>query len=159
VNKGEYELARKSFLTGWQRDNENVVIPQNIAILNDQYLHNPAEALRHYRFCYNASVKSGDALRATKIQERILQLEKEAPKTPPAKAPAATPGTVGATAAAGKTATTATATKTAAKSATKSAGKTPAKSTARSAGKASSKSATPAKATTATKSGSASKKK
>ena len=140
LNKGEFELAKKSFLEAWKRDNESQVIPANIAILYDQYLHNPTEALRHYRSSYAACLKSGDTLRATKIQERILQLEKEAPKTLAAKAPAPVVGAVGT--AAGKTAATA-------KSATATKSST----------KASAKSTTPAKSAHPTSSGSATKKK
>jgi tetratricopeptide (TPR) repeat protein len=142
LNKGEHELAKKSFLEAWKRDNENLVVPENLAVLYDQYLHNPTEALRHYRFCYAACAKTGDSIRAAKIQERIAQLEKEAPKTPAAKAPAPVAGTAKAAATA-KSGTATKATTATAKTGTK----TPAKST------------TSTKSTRTTKSGSATKKK
>jgi len=89
VNQGQYELARRNFTKAWQRMPQNTVAPQNLAVLFDQYLKNPTEALKHYRFCLNECQKTGDTLQSAKIQERILQLARELPKTAAATPPAA----------------------------------------------------------------------
>jgi len=92
VNQGQYDLARRNFLKAWQRLPQSTVAPQNLAVLYDQYLRNPTEALRHYRFCLGECEKTGDSLQGAKIRDRILQLARELPKTsaatPPAKAAA-----------------------------------------------------------------------
>lgn len=95
MNQGLYDLAVKNLLTAWQKDPKSVVIPQNLAVLYDQYMHNPVAALPYYRFCYNKSLEMGDTLRAAQVNERIVLLAAELPKAPVAvPAPSAATGSV-----------------------------------------------------------------
>lgn len=92
VNQGQYELAKRNFTKAWQRLPQSTVAPQNLAVLYDQYLRNPTEALKHYRFCLAECEKTGDSLQGAKIRDRILQLARELPKTAAAVPPAAAAG-------------------------------------------------------------------
>ena len=87
VNQGQYELAKRNFTKAWQRLPQSTVAPQNLAVLYDQYLRNPTEALKHYRFCLMECEKTGDSLQGAKIRDRILQLARELPKTAAATPP------------------------------------------------------------------------
>lgn len=103
LNQGQLELAKRQFMVAWAKDNSNLIAPQNLAVMFDQYMHNPTEALRHYRFCLDANQRSGDQLRAAKINDRIQQLSKEVPKN---LQTTATGGTTGAAAGTGTAGTT-----------------------------------------------------
>lgn len=83
LNQGQYNAAKNFFLLAWQRDNANLSVPQNLAVLHDQFMKKPADALRYYRFCLVANQKGGSQFRAAQINDRILELAKELPKTPP----------------------------------------------------------------------------
>ena len=88
TNTGKYPLAEKSFKDAWAKDPQNLIAPQNLAVLYDQYMKNPKQALCHYKYCYAQATKSGDTVGAERYQSRIAALERENPKTPAAVKPA-----------------------------------------------------------------------
>jgi tetratricopeptide (TPR) repeat protein len=93
LNQGNFEQARLSFDRAWERDNRSVIVPQNLAVLYDHYLRNPAKALGYYRYCLGENQKLGNQFRAALIHERILELERQsrpAPKPATRTAPAPT---------------------------------------------------------------------
>ena len=89
TNTGKYPLAEKAFKDAWAKDPQNLIAPQNLAVLYDQYLKDPKQALRHYKYCYAQAAKAGDTVGAERYQSRIAALERENPKTPAAVKPAA----------------------------------------------------------------------
>lgn len=109
VNKGQYEAAKSSFARAWSLDQGSFTIPGNLAVMYDQYLHDSKEALRHYRACHTNAMLAGNQPRANQVRDRIVQLEKEAPRAgtavPPAGVqPKGTTGAKGAAVTGGKTA-------------------------------------------------------
>jgi len=108
LNQGQYNVAKNYFLLAWQRDNANLTVPQNLAVLHDHFMKNPVEALRYYRYCLDANQKAGSQLRAAQIHDRILELAKSMPKPPPTakKGTPAPAGKKGAAAGAKKSAST-----------------------------------------------------
>lgn len=86
-NQGKYLLAQKSFEEAWVKDPQNIIAPQNLAVIYD-IQKNTKQALRHYKFCYAQVSKAGDTVGAERYQSRIAALERENPKTPAAVKPA-----------------------------------------------------------------------
>ena len=75
--RGDYEAAKQSFRQAMEKDRNSAVILQNLAVLHDSYLHEPAQAMRYYRDCLKASQQSSDRNRLAKIQNRLRQMTKE----------------------------------------------------------------------------------
>ena len=86
-NQRKYPLAQKAFEEAWTKDPQNIIAPQNLAVIYDLQ-KNTKQALRHYKFCYAQANKAGDTVGAERYQSRIVALERENPKTPAAVKPA-----------------------------------------------------------------------
>jgi len=67
----------KSFSAALDKAPDDPVILQNMAILHDQYLRQPAEALKYYRLCLDACKQYGDTARGARIHKRIRQIDRE----------------------------------------------------------------------------------
>ncbi len=77
----DYESARRYFLQAYQRDPKSPVVLQNLAVLHDQYLNRPEQAMLFYQKCLAASLGAGDRTRADRIRNRILELARERRRT------------------------------------------------------------------------------
>jgi Flp pilus assembly protein TadD len=77
LNQGHYETARKLLLEAWRLDQRNPIILQNLAVLHDQYLQDPAKAMRFYRYCLSACQQTGDVGRQAGILQRLRSLSRE----------------------------------------------------------------------------------
>jgi len=85
-NKGEHENARQSFLMAHEKDEHNPVVLQNLAVLHDQYLDNPKEAMRYYRYALKASQLADDGERQARVQNRLRQMARARLRPEAAKA-------------------------------------------------------------------------
>ncbi|MFA4944489.1 MAG: tetratricopeptide repeat protein [Lentisphaeria bacterium] len=83
LNQRNYPLAERKFKDAWMRENADLTAPRNLAVLYDQYLRNPREALSHYRAYHAQLLRYGHQQElASQVEARIRQLEREAPRTP-----------------------------------------------------------------------------
>ncbi len=72
-----YTRAGSFFLHALQRDSDNPVVLQNLAVLHDVYLHERKTALRYYRRCLAASQRIGDQERARQVTRRLRNLRNQ----------------------------------------------------------------------------------
>ncbi len=85
LKQGEYEPALASFLAARKLAPANPTILQNIAVLYYQYLGNPGEAMRYYRYTLAARQRIKDSTHQADVRRRLGQLVRLlSPQAPPA---------------------------------------------------------------------------
>jgi len=74
VRDKQYILARRFYNRACKLAPQNPIMLQNLAVLNDLYLHKPDVALGYYRKALFASIKTEENQRRVKLQTRMGQL-------------------------------------------------------------------------------------
>lgn len=74
VKQMEYTRALEDFMEALDRDDRHPIVLQNIAVLYDDYLNRPEEALRYYTRAIAARQSMRDASRQDAIRRRLKQL-------------------------------------------------------------------------------------
>ena len=77
LGQGDYRQARLLFGEALERDPQNPALLQNLAVLHDQYLHEPQPALQYYLRALAASQKVGDRQRESRLRSRLKGLAEE----------------------------------------------------------------------------------
>jgi len=77
VQQQQYTNALRDLQTAASHAPEDPVVLQNLAVLHDQYLRSPKEALRYYRLSLTASQQTNDKERAAQISHRLKQMAEE----------------------------------------------------------------------------------
>jgi len=77
LSQGNMVKAKNHLFAALRRDPDNPVIAQNLAVLHDQYLASPKEALRYYVVARNNSQKIGDKKRVALLSQRIASVARE----------------------------------------------------------------------------------
>ncbi|OGV73489.1 MAG: hypothetical protein A3K19_16885 [Lentisphaerae bacterium RIFOXYB12_FULL_65_16] len=77
LNRREYNNARQSFLMAMSKDRENPAVLQNLAVLYDQHLRDPAEAMRYYRAALRGKQLASDSTGQDEIRQRLKDLARE----------------------------------------------------------------------------------
>jgi len=77
LRQGDYDNARASFLTALEKDKLNPIVLQNLAVLHDQYLQEPKDAMRYYRDSLQACQLINDSTRQAAIRNRLRQLARQ----------------------------------------------------------------------------------
>lgn len=77
MNQGEYDSARVSLLEALDKDPDNVVVLQNLAVLHDHYLHDAGAAMGYYRKALVACRGGVDGPRQGRLRQRLQQLARE----------------------------------------------------------------------------------
>lgn len=74
LKQGDYPTALNSFLEALRRDPGNPSVLQNTAVVYDQYLGQPRDAMRYYRYALAARQAIQDSSSQTDIRARLGQL-------------------------------------------------------------------------------------
>ena len=77
LRQGDYDNACASLLTALEKDDGNAVVLQNLAVLHDQYLQKPKEAMRYYRDSLQACQLINDSTRQAAVRNRLRQLAQQ----------------------------------------------------------------------------------
>jgi tetratricopeptide (TPR) repeat protein len=73
------QVARMHLLRALKNQPRHPVILQNLAVLYDQYLNDPAEAVRYYETCAAVARSRGDRERAERVEQRLQTLRSLTP--------------------------------------------------------------------------------
>jgi len=74
VKQMDYKTALSNFMEALQRDEDHPVVLLNLAILHDEYLKRPEDAMRYYARAIAARQAMRDASRQDAIRNRLKQL-------------------------------------------------------------------------------------
>ncbi len=77
LTQGHYQGASANLVRALEKAPQNPVILQNLAVLHDQYLQDPVQALHYYRYCISACQAAGDSGRQALVQLRLRQLARQ----------------------------------------------------------------------------------
>lgn len=75
--EGDIIKAKNHFFAALRRDPKNPVIAQNVAVLFDQYIASPREAVRYYTVAQNLYLNMGDKKQADVLKRRIAKIMRE----------------------------------------------------------------------------------
>lgn len=75
--QGDMVKAKNHLFAALRRDPDNPVVAQNVAVLCDQYLATPREAVRYYSVARNLCLRIGDEKQAEILKQRIAQIMRE----------------------------------------------------------------------------------
>ena len=75
--QGDKIKAKNHFFAALRREPDNPVIAQNVAVLFDQYLAAPREAVRYYSIARNQCLNIGEKKQADILKQRIARIMRE----------------------------------------------------------------------------------
>jgi Tfp pilus assembly protein PilF len=75
--RGDMQAARNFLFAAYRHAPDNPVVAQNLAVLHDQYLGKPADAVKLYAVALSNSQKAGDRGRAQRLRARLQALSRE----------------------------------------------------------------------------------
>lgn len=77
LSQGDFVRAKNHLLAAYRREPTHPIPAQNLAVLYDQYLSKPTDAVRFYGVALSNSQKAGDERRAAALRKRMMALARE----------------------------------------------------------------------------------